>query len=88
MTKRAIGLTGASFHLLSSSETHYISQLDLELMEILLPQAGMTYFTGAFRNKHPGTLLEEKAKYSRNVLLYQIQSYPIMNVLTRRQNVP
>lgn len=60
----AIGLTGDSFSspsisFLYSSETHYISQVDLELMEILLPQAGMTYFTGAFGNKHPGTLLEE-----------------------------
>lgn len=64
MTQRAIGLTGVSFSspsisFLSSSETHYISQFDLELMEILLPQAHMTYFTGAFRNKYPGTLLEE-----------------------------
>lgn len=44
---------------LSSSETHCISQVDLELVEILLPQAGMTHFTGAFKNKYPGTLFEE-----------------------------
>lgn len=44
---------------LSSSETHCISQVDLELMEIFLPQAGMTHFPGAFKNKYPGILVEE-----------------------------
>lgn len=44
---------------LSSFETHCISQIDLELVEILLPQAGMTYFPGALKNKCPGTLVEE-----------------------------